>query len=171
MSGEQNQNSEFAVTVPEAVTTWEGLRPYFADGWAKLLAGLPLDRPRPKPPTASLCIDGRGGVGHVWMYWVGEPGSRSVHLEIPATETLVAAQEDDDNAAHCRFAEEVLAAVRAEPAATAAHAVLAAAPKAVVRHDAVDPEHGWYKPFKVSLANLLKGKLPAVEWTFDFDPG
>lgn len=161
-------DGEFVLNVPPAVESWAELRPYFAAAWAKLLTARPTDV-LPAKPSVSLCIDGRGGTGLVWMIWPGGPGSESVHLRIPGTETLVAGQEDDDNAALCRFAAELLTAVRDEPANAAAAAVVAAAPKANVRHDAVDPEHGWYVPFQVTLANLLKGNLPTVEWTYDFD--
>ena len=145
--------------------------------WAKLLSDLPALGPA-KPPRLALVIDGRQGAGHVWLVLSGggqlpaaaaDPDlATGVHLEAPGVEDLVSGA-DDWEAANCRFAEEVLSAVRLPPAVAAAEAVVALHPKAVVTHEAVDPEHGWYVPFKARLAELLRGKLPGIEWAFDFE--
>lgn len=170
---------QYSLTIPDTVVTWEGLRPYFAAMWAKLLADVPALGPPAKPsPRLMLCVDGRQGAGQVWLVLVGGgelPAAAAdpalavcVALTAPGVEELVSGA-DDWEAANCRLAEEVLAAARVPPAAEAVRVVVALHPKAVVSHDAVDPEHGWYVPFKVRLADLARGKLPSIEWTFDFD--
>ena len=61
-----------------------------------------------------------------------------------------------------------LEAVRVEPARSVVEAVLRThAP--VVEHDMVDPEHGSFAPFRIELAHLLRGELPRLHWTFDFE--
>ncbi len=78
-------------------------------------------------------------------------------------------EAEDWQAANCRFAEEVLSAVEVAPAVAAADDVVTLYPKLIVEHEAVEPEHGWYVPFTVRLADLLRGKLPDIRWTFDFE--
>lgn len=66
---------EDALSVPAEVETWDGLRPYFAAMWARLLADLPsIDPPTEPPPRLMLCVDGRQGAGHVWLVLVGGGG-------------------------------------------------------------------------------------------------
>jgi hypothetical protein len=167
---------QYTLSVPETVGTWEGLRPYFAAMWAKLLADVPsLDPPAKPSPRLMLCVDGRQGVGQIWLVLVGGGGlaaaaadpalTVSVSVTAPGVEGLVSGAADWE-AANCRLAEEVLAAVELPPALESAQAVVARHPKAAVTHDAIDPEHGWYVPFKARLADLARGKRPAVEWTF-----
>jgi hypothetical protein len=175
------QHGGLSLAAPAEVETWEGLRPYLAAGWAKLLGDLPaLDPPIHPPPVITLIIDGRMGGGNIWAALSGggklptavanQELATSIHLDLPGVEELMIRSVEPEETV-CAFAAEFLSAVRLAPAKAAVEAVVKLHPKAVVTHEAIDPEHGWYVPFQVTLANLLKGKLPKIEFMFDFEEG
>jgi hypothetical protein len=179
MDWDLDPEGTYQLAVPEAIETWDEIRPYLSAGWAKLLTDLPALGPPPDQPVQLfLCIDGRSGSGDLWIVLTGggtleaaahNPAlATSIHLDIPGVEGLIG-EADDWEGANCRFAAEVLSSISLTPAREAAEAALALYPHALVGHEGVDPEHGWYVPFQQPLAALLLGQLPELCWTYDFD--